>query len=94
MAGHVPGRREPDHEIPDDLAIAYFYMPFPTSVFEHVVAGIARSLERRPRRFRIIYLERAPTDEDVPGRFGFRKLVQRRRMAVHGVDPTIAQVIR
>ncbi len=72
-----------DYTIPDDLTIAYFYMPFPTSVYERVVSAIADSLARHPRPFRIVYLEQGPDDPAVPGRYGFRQLFQRRRMAVY-----------
>jgi SAM-dependent methyltransferase len=72
-----------DYEIPDDLTIAYFYMPFPTSVYEPVVRNIAASIARHPRTFRIIYLEQGPDDPAVPGRHGFERVVQRRRMAIY-----------
>jgi SAM-dependent methyltransferase len=77
-----------DYPIPDDLTVAYFYMPFPTPVYEAVLANIAGSLARRPRAFRIIYLEQSATDKEVPGRHGFRKVLQRRRMALYGSAPT------
>jgi len=75
-----------DYQIPDDLTVAYFYMPFPTSVFEVVVANIAASLERTPRRFRIVYLFQAPTDLPVPGQHGFRKVMEWRRMMIYAND--------
>ncbi len=72
-----------NYPIPDDVTIAYFYMPFPTWVYERVVASIATSLERNPRTFHIIYLEQAAADREVPGRHGFRMVLQRRRMAMY-----------
>lgn len=77
-----------DYAVPDDLTVAYFYMPFPTPVYEAVLANIARSLAHRPRAFRIIYLEQSATDMEVPGRHGFRKVLQRRRMAMYSSAPT------
>jgi SAM-dependent methyltransferase len=75
------------YTVPDDLTIAYFYMPFPTPVYEQVAANIAASLARRPRTFRIIYLEQAAPDREVPGRHGFRLVKQRRRMAMYASTP-------
>jgi SAM-dependent methyltransferase len=72
-----------DYAIPDDLTVAYFYMPFPTTVYEALVARVAESLTRAPRPFRIIYLEEAVSDKEVPGRYGFQKVLQRRRMATY-----------
>jgi SAM-dependent methyltransferase len=75
-----------DYQIPDDLTVAYFYMPFPSSVFEVVVAHIADSLARTPRLFRIIYLFQAPTDLPIPGQHGFRKVMEWRRMMIYAND--------
>jgi SAM-dependent methyltransferase len=77
-----------DYPVPDDLTVAYFYMPFPTPVYEAVLANIAGSLARRPRAFHIIYLEQSPADKEVPVRHGFRKVLQRRRMAMYSSAPT------
>jgi SAM-dependent methyltransferase len=41
--------------IPDDVTVAYMYHPFAGDTFRAVVSNIAESLERRPRRFRVIY---------------------------------------
>ena len=78
-----------DYEIPDDITYAYFYMPFPTEVYEPVVSRLAESARRSPRLIHIIYLLEADSDMAVPGRYGFHKVVQRRRMAVYsnGFDP-------
>lgn len=82
-----------DYQIPDDLTVAYFYMPFPTPVYETVVSNIERSLARRPRRFRIVYLFQAPTDLAVPGQHGFRKVLEWRRMMVYAYDPTTSPAL-
>jgi SAM-dependent methyltransferase len=76
-----------DYVIPDDLTVAYFYMPFPTSVYERVVANIAESLARRPRTLHIFYLFEAPTDPPIPGQHGFEKVMQWRRMAMYTFRP-------
>lgn len=44
-----------EYEVPDDVTVAYFYYPFVGQTFGHVVKNIVASLDRRPRRFRIIY---------------------------------------
>jgi SAM-dependent methyltransferase len=41
--------------VPDDLTFACFHNPFPNAVFEAVTSHLLVSLERRPRRFRLIY---------------------------------------
>jgi len=41
--------------VPDDMTYAYFYNPFSGHTFERVLQNIVASLERRPRRLRLIY---------------------------------------
>lgn len=41
--------------VPDDLAVAFFYNPARGDAFVAAVERIRESLERRPRRFRLIY---------------------------------------
>src|SRR5688500_9287561 len=41
--------------VPDDVTIAYFYCPFPPSVFDEVLRQLFASLDRRPRRLRVVY---------------------------------------
>jgi len=41
--------------IPDDLTIGYFFLPFRGETFAAVVRGIVESLDRQPRRLRLIY---------------------------------------
>jgi SAM-dependent methyltransferase len=45
-----------DYEIPDDLTVAYLFDPFTGPVFDAVIAGLERSVDRNPRRVRIVYL--------------------------------------
>lgn len=57
------------YEIPDDLAVAYFYNPSKEPAFREAVSRIAASLDRRPRRFRLIYGN--PVKHDVLLEMGF-----------------------
>ncbi len=69
-----------DWQVPDDLTIAYFYYPFTGAVFERVVAGLVDSLERAPRRMRIVYACPAlPEAIEASGRF---RLMRTRRMGL------------
>ena len=66
--------------VPDDLTVAYFYYPFTGAVFERVVAGLVESLDRAPRRMRIVYACPAlPEAIEASGRF---RLVRTRRMGL------------
>ena len=44
-----------DWEIPDDLTVVYMYNPFRGTTFASVVQRLIRSVDRNPRRVRIIY---------------------------------------
>jgi SAM-dependent methyltransferase len=48
--------------VPDDLTIAYFYAPFPWRTFNQVLQQLFASLDRHPRRLRLVYY--FMTDED------------------------------
>ena len=59
-----------DYDIPDDVTLAYFYNPFQGPIFAAVIDGLLGSLDRRPRRLRVIY--RTPIEHDAlmaTGRF-------------------------
>lgn len=43
------------YPVPDDVTVAYFFNPFYGSIFEHVVSQLLSSVDRAPRRLRIIY---------------------------------------
>jgi SAM-dependent methyltransferase len=43
------------YSIPDDVTIAFFANPFTGPIFAHVIAGLLASVDRRPRRLRIVY---------------------------------------
>jgi hypothetical protein len=44
-----------DFEIPDDVTVAYFYHPFAGKTFENVIDRLVESIDRKPRRFTIVY---------------------------------------
>jgi SAM-dependent methyltransferase/thiol-disulfide isomerase/thioredoxin/uncharacterized membrane protein YphA (DoxX/SURF4 family) len=44
-----------DWEIPHDMTVAYLFHPFAGAVFDHVIENIVRSIERNPRRVRLVY---------------------------------------
>jgi SAM-dependent methyltransferase len=52
-----------DFRIPDDASIIYMYSPFKGEIFRAVVDNIIASVDRSPRRVRIIY--RFPEEEQV-----------------------------
>jgi SAM-dependent methyltransferase len=44
-----------DYVIPDDVTVVYLYNPFVGPIFWHVAQEIVASVDRAPRRLRIIY---------------------------------------
>ena len=71
-----------DYDLPDDITVCYFYMTFPTPVFEQVIARIAASAVRHPRKIHILYLRPTADDLAVPERHGFTLAARQRDMAV------------
>lgn len=61
-----------DYEIPDDLTIAYLYNPFTDAIFQTVVDRLVESVQRRPRRLRLIYLN--PLEDERLRHAGFREV--------------------
>jgi SAM-dependent methyltransferase len=51
-----------DYEIPDDVTVAYFANPFTGDIFKAVIERLLASVDRRPRRVRLIY--RNPVEHD------------------------------
>lgn len=51
-----------DFEIPDDMTVGYFYHPFAGDTFRRVIDRIVESIDRAPRRVRLIYA--CPAMED------------------------------
>jgi hypothetical protein len=45
-----------DYSVPDDATVAYLYDPFTSSVFDAAMARLEASVERRPRRLRVVYV--------------------------------------
>ncbi|MEX1140860.1 MAG: methyltransferase domain-containing protein [Thermoleophilaceae bacterium] len=43
------------YELPDDVTVVFLYNPFGGELFERVIANVVASLDRRPRRLRVIY---------------------------------------
>ncbi len=70
-----------DYAVPDDVTVVYFGNPFQGPVFGGVVAQLKASLERRPRRMRIVYGN--PIEEQQLLDAGFR-LTRR----IRGMRPT------
>jgi SAM-dependent methyltransferase len=68
-----------DYEPPDDLTVAYFFDPFTGPLFEVAMSRLEASVERVPRRVRIVYL--TPTELDRVLRSG---QVRRLRAGVAG----------
>ena len=61
--------------VPDDVTVLFMYNPFTGPVFEAAMARLFESLERRPRRVRLIYAN--PTEHDVLQATGRCQLVKR-----------------
>lgn len=70
------------YRIPDDVTVVYLYNPFRGPVFAHVVDELCRSLDRRPRPLRVIYLN--PVEEASLLASGRGRLLR----AVRGWRPT------
>jgi hypothetical protein len=51
-----------DYRLPDDVTVAYFANPFTGDIFRTVIEQLLESLDRRPRRLRLIY--RNPVEHD------------------------------
>ena len=44
-----------EYEVPDDMTIGYLYNPFTYETLDRVLQEIVHSIDRRPRRVRLIY---------------------------------------
>ncbi len=77
-----------EYEIPDDLTIAYLYNPFEGDVFQSVVDGLVASVQRRPRRLRVIYLNALEEQRLLDA--GFREV--RRLRGIRGDGPWRARM--
>jgi hypothetical protein len=63
-----------EFEIPDDVTVARFYNPFVGDLFETVITRLIESVDRRPRRLRIVYGN--PAEEAALLRTGRVRLVR------------------
>ena len=45
-----------DYPLPDDVTVVFLYNPFNGATFEGAIGGVLRSLDRAPRRLRIVYV--------------------------------------
>lgn len=70
------------YRVPDDVSVAYFFNPFTGPVFSRVIENLLESLDRRPRRMRIIY--RNPVEHERLQSTGRVRLVRR----LSGLRPT------
>ena len=50
-----------EYQVPDDLTIGYFFRPFEGEAFDAVLRGIIDSIDRHPRRVRLIYVWPTPS---------------------------------
>lgn len=68
-------------EVPDAMTYAYMFNPFRGQTFEQVFANIVASLDRAPRRLRLIYVQ--PEEHDTvmaTGRFRLDRKVRTTRL--------------
>lgn len=71
-----------NYDIPDDVTVVFLYNPFRGQVFASVIQKLLESVDRRPRRLRVIYL--FPTEVEHLRSTGRFRLVRR----VRGWRPT------
>jgi SAM-dependent methyltransferase len=76
------------YEIPDDVTVAYLFYPFVGDTFRKVMARLVESLERNPRRFRLIYA--LPVMEDAILETGMFRPARTIRVIDQGIPHRIA----
>jgi 16S rRNA G966 N2-methylase RsmD len=77
-----------DYDIPDDVTVVFLYAPFTGTVFSRVVAKVLASVDRNPRRLRMIYSY--PTEQTAlmfTGRARQVKSWQHRAIAMYELRP-------
>ena len=87
------------YEIPPDMTIAYFYSPFTGELFQRVIDNIVASLERHPRRLRIVYgnpmlesyIEQTGRFELVRRSKGLRPRIRSRWISIWEARPKLSQ---
>jgi SAM-dependent methyltransferase len=61
-----------EYEIPGDVTVAYFANPFEGETFKAVIGNLLDSLDRNPRRLRLVYVEPSQSEYlERTGRFRF-----------------------
>ena len=68
------------YPIPDDLTVLYLYNPFTGEIFDRVLENLLASVDRAPRRLRVIY--RHPTEHEkleASGRFERVRTIEPKR---------------
>jgi Histone methylation protein DOT1 len=63
-----------EYDVPDDVTVAFFANPFTGRVFATVIEHLLTSVDRRPRRLRLIY--RCPTEHEYLMETGRFRLVR------------------
>ena len=70
-----------EYEIPDDVTVAYIYNTVRGETFDRVIANLVASVDRRPRRMRVIYLNAQEHDRLMAtGRFKLQRTAGRLRL--------------
>jgi SAM-dependent methyltransferase len=86
-----------EYELPDDVTVVYMADPFRGQIFDAVIANLIASIERNPRRLRLIYsnpveagrLERTGRAHLVRyGRQRNRPWIRAPELAMYEIDPT------
>jgi SAM-dependent methyltransferase len=73
--------------VPDDLTVGYFYHPFTGETFESVLRRIIESIDRNPRRVRLIYaLPTEQTRSQILATGRFRLLKEQRSRLLDSPD--------
>jgi SAM-dependent methyltransferase len=66
-----------EFEVPDDVAHVYMFNPFRGELFRRVVAKMLESIDRRPRRLRLIYVQPEEHEQLIEtGRFTLTRWVR------------------
>ncbi len=76
-----------EYAIPADLDTCYFYMPFPTPIYEQVIANLAASAAAHPRVIRLLFLHPTQPDAEVPERHGFHEVSRIRGLVLYSNGP-------
>jgi SAM-dependent methyltransferase len=77
-------------QVPDDLTIAYFFRPFGEETFGAVLQRIVESIDRNPRRVRLIYLWPMNSASTIVATDRFRLVKQQSSSLIHRRKDRIA----